>query len=108
MLHVRTLPRAVRWLSRLVLPSRLAVAMGQQVRVLRGVEESMTRCIDGLEAAANAVAGLAISATAVQVLWPLFGWQATIEQSSMVAAVFFVLSTARSYVLRRIFRRMQP
>jgi hypothetical protein len=41
-------------------------------------------------------------------LWPLFGWQSTIEQSSMVAAVFFVLSTARSYVLRRIFRRMQP
>jgi len=107
MLNVRTLPRAVRWLSRLVLPSRLAVAMGQQVRILRGVE-SMTRRIDGLEAAANAVAGLAISATAVQVLWPLFGWQATIEQSSMVAAVFFVLSTARSYVLRRIFRRMQP
>ena len=107
MLNVRTLPRAVRWLSRLVLPSRLAVAMGQQVRILRGVE-SMTRRIDGMEAAANAVAGLAISAIAVQVLWPLFGWQATIEQSSMVAAVFFVLSTARSYVLRRIFRRMQP
>jgi hypothetical protein len=68
----------------------------------------MSRRMDGMEAAANAIAGLAISATAVQLLWPLFGWQSTIEQSSMVAAVFFVLSTARSYVLRRIFRRMQP
>jgi len=106
MLNVRTLPRAVRWLSGLVLPSRLAVAMGQQVRVLRGVE-SVTRRIDGLEAAANAVAGLAISATAVQVLWPVFGWQTSPTQSIGVAAVFFVLSTARSYVLRRIFRRMQ-
>ena len=68
----------------------------------------MTRRLDGMEAAANAVTGLAISATAVKLLWPLFGWQSTIEQSSMVAAVFFFLSTARSYVLRRIFRRMKP
>lgn len=67
----------------------------------------MTRRIDATEAAANAIAGLIISAATVQVAWPLFGWQATIEQSSMVAALFFVLSTARAYVLRRIFRRMQ-
>lgn len=66
----------------------------------------MSRRIDGCEAAANAVAGLAISMTAVQIAWPLFGWPATIEQSSMVAAIFFCLSTARAYVLRRIFRRI--
>jgi hypothetical protein len=45
MLNVRTLPRPVRWVSGMVLPSRLAVAMGQQVRILRGVE-SMTEIID--------------------------------------------------------------
>ena len=67
----------------------------------------MTRRLDGMESAANAIAGLAISATAVQLLWPLFGWQTSPTQSSMVAAVFFVLSTARIYALRRIFRRMQ-
>ena len=67
----------------------------------------MTRRLDGLESAANAIAGLAISATAVQLLWPLFGWQTSPTQSIGVAAVFFVLSTARSYGLRRIFRGMQ-
>jgi len=67
----------------------------------------MTRRIDATEAAANAVAGLVISAATVQVAWPLFGWQASTGQSISVAALFFVLSTARAYVLRRIFRRMQ-
>ena len=67
----------------------------------------MTRRLDATEAAANAIAGLVIFATAVQVLWPVFGWQTNPAQSIGVAAVFFVLSTARSYVLRRIFRRMQ-
>jgi len=67
----------------------------------------VTRRIDGLEAAANAVAGLVISMAAVQIAWPMFGWQATVEQSSMVAGLFFILSTARAYVLRRIFRRLQ-
>lgn len=67
----------------------------------------MTRRIDATEAAANAIAGLIISTATVQVAWPLFGWQASAGQSIGVAALFFALSTARAYVLRRIFRRMQ-
>lgn len=67
----------------------------------------MSRRIDAIEAAANAIAGLVISAATVQIAWPLFGWSATVEQSSMVAGLFFLLSTARAYVLRRIFRRLQ-
>mgnify|MGYP005864200969 CR=1 FL=1 len=66
----------------------------------------MTRRLDAMEAVANAVAGLVISAAAVQIVWPMFGWQASAEQSAAVAALFFALSTARSYVLRRIFRRI--
>jgi alanyl-tRNA synthetase len=42
----------------------------------------------------------------VQIAWPLFGWHVTASQSAGVAALFFCLSTARGYVLRRIFRRM--
>lgn len=67
----------------------------------------MSRGIDATEAIANAVAGLVVSAAAVQVLWPLFGWHVTAGQSVGVALVFFLLSTARAYVLRRIFRRLQ-
>jgi hypothetical protein len=62
--------------------------------------------IDALEAIANAVAGLALSVAAVQVLWPVFGWPVTAGQSVAVSAIFFALSVARGYVLRRLFRRL--
>lgn len=62
---------------------------------------------DATEAIANAAGGLIVSALAVQALWPLFGWQASAPQSAAVAAVFFALSAARSYALRRLFRWME-
>lgn len=67
----------------------------------------MTRRLDATESAANAIAGLVISATAVQLLWPLFGWHVNTGQSVTVAGIFFVLSTARSYLIRRAFRGME-
>jgi hypothetical protein len=62
---------------------------------------------DAIEAVANAAFGMAISAAAVHLLWPLFGWQASGAQSLAVAGVFFVLSTARAYALRRLFRALE-
>jgi len=63
--------------------------------------------IDGVEALTNAAVGLAVSALAVLLLWPLFGWQASAPQAAGVSAVFFALSAARAYALRRLFRRME-
>ena len=60
-----------------------------------------------MEAVTNAVAGLLISWVAVRVLWPLFGWPVSGGQAWAVTAIFFALSFARSYVLRRLFRRAE-
>ena len=65
----------------------------------------MTRRIDMAEAWANATVGLALSVLTVQAAWPLFGWDATLSQSLAVTALFWALSVARAYALRRIFRR---
>lgn len=61
---------------------------------------------DATEALANALMGLVVSAAAVHVLWPVFGWHVSAPQSAAVSMIFFLLSTARAYVLRRIFRRL--
>lgn len=62
--------------------------------------------LDGLEATTNAIVGLLVSIAAVQIVWPLMGWPVTVSQSAGVAALFFALSTARAFALRRIFRRI--
>lgn len=61
--------------------------------------------MDALEATANAILGLVISNVAVWLLWPLYGWSVNLPSSISVAVIFFALSWARSYVLRRVFRR---
>jgi hypothetical protein len=60
--------------------------------------------MDGLEAFANATLGLVVSVLAVKLLWPLFGWQASATQSIAVTGIFWGLSFARSYIIRRVFR----
>lgn len=60
--------------------------------------------MDALEAIANATIGLAVSVLAVWALWPLFGWEASPTQSVAVTAMFWALSTARSYAVRKVFR----
>lgn len=57
---------------------------------------------DGTEAVVNAAVGLAVSWGAVEALRALGVWN---THALAVAAVFFVLSVARSYALRRVFRR---
>ena len=66
----------------------------------------MTQRIDITEAWANATIGLAVSVLAVWAVFPLFGWQMTGPKSLAVSALFFALSWARAYVLRRVFRRL--
>lgn len=56
---------------------------------------------DVLEAWANAVAGLAVSAALVAFLRAVGWWDAP---ALVVSAWFFTASVARSYALRRAFR----
>lgn len=61
----------------------------------------MSRRRDMGEAVANACAGLGVSLALVWALRALGFWDAP---ALAVAAVFFVASVARGFVLRRLFR----
>lgn len=63
----------------------------------------MTRRLSVAEAFTNATVGLAVSYGAVWALWPLFGWQVSAASSAGVTALFWALSVARSYAIRRLF-----
>ena len=63
--------------------------------------------LDAAEAITNAAIGVAVSIGAVRLLWPLFGWEATTGQSVGVTVLFFGLSAARSFVIRRAFRWLE-
>lgn len=62
------------------------------------------RVSDGVEAIINAAAGLAVSASIVIVLRASGAWDAPVLA---VAAVFFIASVLRSYLLRRLFRYVE-
>lgn len=66
----------------------------------------MRRALDTAEAITNAAVGLTVSVLAVYAVWPLFGWSASPEQSVAVSGLFFGLSALRSFVIRRVFRRL--
>ena len=57
--------------------------------------------LDAAEALANAAIGLVVSWAAT---WAVLGFSPV--QSVGVTAMFFALSTARQFVLRRLFRRL--
>jgi hypothetical protein len=66
-----------------------------------------SRLMSLVEAVANVVVGLLVAvATQVAVL-PIFGLQATRGQNFNLAAVFTIVSIARSYLLRRLFEAMR-
>ena len=58
--------------------------------------------IDAIEALANAVIGFVISWCAT--FW-ILGY--TVTGSAAVTGMFFALSFARSYIIRRLFRRSE-
>ena len=57
------------------------------------------------EAAANVAAGFILAVLAQQVIFPGFGITVTLIEHAGIAAIFTVLSLARSYTIRRVFER---
>jgi hypothetical protein len=58
------------------------------------------------EAAANVAAGFVLAVLAQQVIFPGFGITVTLIEHAGIAAIFTVLSLARSYTIRRLFERI--
>lgn len=60
-----------------------------------------------IESVTNAVVGLIVSYLFTYFALPLFGFAPEPHVAVIVTACYFGLSTLRSYVLRRLFNRMQ-
>lgn len=64
----------------------------------------MTQRLDVTETLTNTTSGIAISFLVNLYLLPLVGVETTFASAWGITAIFFVVSTARTYALRRIFR----
>lgn len=68
---------------------------------------TQSRKMSGFEAATNAVVGIIISWLFTVFVLPLIGVHLTYYQATEVTFIFFFVSTARSYGLRRLFNALQ-
>lgn len=59
-----------------------------------------------IEAAANILIGYLVAMAAQTAIFPLFGFYASPGEHAQIAALFTVISLARSYCLRRLFNRI--
>lgn len=58
------------------------------------------------EAATNVAIGYLVSVLANVLILPVFGYNVTIGDSFAIGLAFTIVSLVRSYVLRRIFNRL--
>ena len=58
------------------------------------------------EAATNVAIGYLVSVLANVLILPMFGYNVTIVDSFAIGLAFTIVSLVRSYVLRRIFNRL--
>ena len=59
------------------------------------------------EAVTNVAIGYLVSVLANVLILPLFGYNVTIGDSFAIGLAFTAVSLARSYVLRRVFNRLE-
>lgn len=62
-----------------------------------------SRRMSFVEAKANAIVGLLVSWLFTFFCLPLFGLEPSALEATWITACYFILSMARSYVLRRVF-----
>jgi hypothetical protein len=60
-----------------------------------------------IEAVANVLIGYLVSVAANVLILPMFGYKVTIADSFAIGLAFTLVSLVRSYVLRRIFNRIE-
>jgi hypothetical protein len=56
-----------------------------------------------LEATTNMALGLVISMTANALIFPLFGWDITLQENIYMGFIYSSISIARNYIIRRLF-----
>ena len=65
-----------------------------------------SRCRSFIEASTNTASGIAVAFAATFIVFPMFGYEATVEKSLYISLIFTVISLIRSYVIRRLFNRL--
>ncbi len=68
---------------------------------------AQTRLFSATEAVANVVVGWGVALCIQLVAFPVVGLQATVSQHAALSGLFTAASLARSYVLRRLFQRVE-
>ena len=62
-----------------------------------------TRKQSAIEAMMNIVVGYTINFIANMTLFPLFGWEISVQQNLLLGVLYTLISFARSYLLRRFY-----
>lgn len=68
----------------------------------------MTRVLDLTESISNIVVGYGVSVAATILILPAFGYDVSGSDAIGISLAFTVVSLARSYLIRRMFRRLSP
>ena len=68
---------------------------------------SQPRIYSLVESVANVAIGFGVALVTQIVVFPIFGLHATISDQLGIAAIFTVVSIARSYMVRRLFNRIR-
>jgi len=66
-----------------------------------------SRRMSFVEASANVAVGYGVAVTTQVLVFPVFGLQASLGDNLLIGAVFTVVSTGRSYLLRRLFEAVR-
>lgn len=64
---------------------------------------SQTRKESAIEAVVNILVGYTVNLLANFAIFPLFGWEITLEQNLLMGVFYTVVSFVRSYGLRRFY-----
>ena len=62
-----------------------------------------TRMMSLVESVANIIVGFAVAVITQLLVFPLFGFAASLSDNLIIGLIFTVVSLCRSYALRRLF-----
>lgn len=66
-----------------------------------------TRTMSLVESIANVLVGYGVAVTTQMLVFPLFGWQASVQDNLMIGLIFTGVSLVRSFLLRRVFESIR-
>ena len=66
-----------------------------------------SRAMSLVESIANVLVGYGVAVTTQILVFPLFGWQASVQDNLMIGLIFTGVSLVRSFALRRVFESIR-